>query len=173
MGLEILHLRKPGFANKQMEELLTGIKKRYLSRIMLHTHHELVSEYGLRGCHFPTDLRENPGSPVLTERCSTSCHSVAELRQLQASFEYYFISPVFDSISKPSYKAGIDKSDLIRASTTLQTNIVALGGIDHSTLPQVPGECWGVAILGAIWKERKMSKRLESFQQLQKIVNTL
>ncbi len=173
MGLEILHLRKPGFTAVQMERILIGIERRYLIRIMMHTHHELVAKYGLRGCHFSTELRENRDYSLLPERCSTSCHSVAELEQVWADFEYCFISPVFNSISKPDYQAGIDRNGLTKTLTSLPTKIVALGGIDYRTLPKVPGQCWGAAVLGAVWREAKMSRRLDSFQQLQKIADKL
>lgn len=169
MGLEILHLRKPGYGVEQMEGILAGIELRYYPRIMVHSHHPLRYRYGLRGCHFPAMRRGELDSAELPEHCSTSCHSIAELKVLRPDFDYSFISPVFDSISKPGYHTGIDRNELAGSLDEVQTRVVALGGVDGRTLPLLQKGCWGAAFLGAIWGENEMSRRLASFEQLMEI----
>ena len=171
MGLEILHLRKPGLTIEQIKGMLSGIERRYLKRIMLHNHHGLLNEFDLRGSHFSAALREGLGSPDLPERYSTSCHTIAELKQLKSGYDYCFISPLFNSISKPGYQAGIDRTELAETLMELQTPVVALGGISERTLPEVPRDCLGAAVLGAIWQEDDLRRRLENYEQLQRIVN--
>lgn len=92
---------------------------------------------------------------------------------LRPDFEYCFISPVFDSLSKPGHHAGIDKKELAWALDEVETRVVALGGLDNRTLPLLPKGCWGAAVLGAIWKEEKMSGRLARFEQLKEIAENL
>lgn len=172
-GLEILHLRKPEYSTLQMEEILAGIEQRYHPRIMVHSHHHLGARYRLRGFHFPAVSRGEVDSKVLPEHSSTSCHSIAEMKGLCPDFEYCFISPVFDSISKAGYHAEIDRDALATSLGEVHTRVVALGGVDDATLPLLPKSCWGAAVLGAIWMENEKSRRLENFKQLKKIADNL
>ena len=50
-GLEILHLRKPGWRTEGYEQFITAIEPRYRERIVVHDHYELVDKYRLRGIH--------------------------------------------------------------------------------------------------------------------------
>lgn len=59
---------------------------------------------------------------------STSYHSLETVLDLPAhSWDYVFLSPVFNSISKKGYQAGFDDADLKSVSSSA-VPIVALGG---------------------------------------------
>src|SRR5664280_750349 len=51
-GLEILHLRKPEATPLQMHELISKIDEKFHSRIMIHSHYELLDTFQLKGLHF-------------------------------------------------------------------------------------------------------------------------
>ena len=76
------------------------------------------------------------------------------------------VSPVFDSISKPGYYAGIDTDALKRCIERSGRRVVGLGGITDETIRQLPGNCWGAAVLGYVWCHESIRKRMSSFEKL-------
>ena len=48
-GLELLHVRKPSASEQQMEEYLSAIDGKYMSRVALHDHFELAQRFGVGG----------------------------------------------------------------------------------------------------------------------------
>ena len=100
-GLEILHLRKTDQTPVYAERLMTLIPEKYRKRIVVHGNFYLKEEYKLRGIHI------NSHNPIAPDNYSgpitTSCHSLEEVREKKPHFDYVFLSPVFDSISKEGY----------------------------------------------------------------------
>lgn len=65
--------------------------------------------------------------------------------------DYLFLSPIFNSISKPNYPAQFPLEQL-RASTIIDDKVIALGGIALERLPLLHGIPFGgVALLGDFW----------------------
>jgi thiamine-phosphate pyrophosphorylase len=155
-GLAIFHLRKPGFSRKEMNQLLIHIDKRHHSKIALHQHHELADYFGTNRLHFAeTDRIASEhsliNSDMSTFTLSTSIHQLAAYASLPAIFDYCFLSPVFNSISKPGYHSLITPGFKLPSKT--QTRLIALGGISSQTIPAVKKfDFDGIAILGSIWK---------------------
>lgn len=166
-GLEILHLRKTRFEAAAMEKYLGCIASRYHHRIMLHSHHELVERYGLRGMHLSAERRSSVSSHAATMHISTSCHSLAEVEQHAGQYEYVMVSPVFDSISKPGYRAAIDTEKLGECCGGLEGRVVALGGITSQNLATLPRRCWGAAVLGHVWGHEGRADRLRAFLEIE------
>ena len=151
-GLELLHLRKPGAAIAEYEGLLRVIPEQYHRRIRLHSFFELADRYDVMGVHLN---RRNPHyTGTRPVGISRSCHSIDELRQID-QYDYVFLSPIFDSISKEGYGSGFSEEELRQASDAglIHERVFALGGIDNSTLPLLnPYPFGGVALLGTIWR---------------------
>ena len=102
-GLDILHLRKPDTAPMYAERLLTLIPEQYHKRIVVHGHFYLKEEFRLKGIHL--NLR-NPNAPDHYKgHISCSCHSLEEVKERKRNYDYVFMSPVVDSISKQDYNA--------------------------------------------------------------------
>lgn len=102
-GLELLHLRKPDSESVYLERLLTLIPETYRKRIVLHDHFYLKSEYNLAGIHLNN---RNPLPPQNYKgQVSRSCHSAEEVLQYKKNYDYLFLSPIFNSISKEGYKS--------------------------------------------------------------------
>ncbi len=164
-GLEILHLRKPDYDYSRFEMLLKNIESKYHHRIMVHAHHSLGKEYQLRGIHFPAAVRYKSKKQLHCHQ-STSCHSIEELESCCNHFEYLLVSPVFDSISKPGYCAGIHTAELEKSITHSRRRVVGLGGITPETLQKLPENCWGAAVLGYVWGHDTIRNRIRNFEKL-------
>ena len=145
------HLRKPGMERVSFEQLLSAIDAVHHPRIVLHQHHELVDRYELKGIHFTAaDRQEKAANDRVV---STSFHSLAEAQENEESYDYFFCSPVFPSISKPGY-AGTEAWNISGTSAAFRKKAVALGGIDSNTLVSAKERGFlHYAVLGAVWQD--------------------
>lgn len=155
-GLEILHIRKPLMNAEELARWIEEVPATYHKRLVLHGHHALVRQYQLKGWHLNAqsyaDARNEACKAFRQEgySCSYSAHSFAEIEKLKDEFDYFFLSPVFDSISKVGYQAAFNPEALM--SFPLLKKCFALGGISPSKLELV--EKWGfagAAVLGRVW----------------------
>jgi len=80
-------------------------------------------------------------------------HALEELEACRENYDYAFLSPIFDSISKMGYQGKYSMSDLKVALRKMNKRIVALGGIDEDKIETVKEAGFsGIALLGAIWQ---------------------
>jgi thiamine-phosphate pyrophosphorylase len=154
LGLETLHVRKPDFTFGQLKDWLQEIPMQFHNRLMLHSHHELNHELQIKGLHFPSSLRLNAketGKGSL--QFSTSFHQVQEILNPSPIFDYAFLSPIFDSISKAGYKADFSETELKNILPAAAYPVIALGGITSENLEKVAELGFnGAAVLGAVWQ---------------------
>lgn len=149
-GLSILHLRKKNHTEHQLRRFIESIPAQYYQLITLHSHYHLVAEYGLRGIHIPYAYT---GAVISGKPVSISFHSTEEIGSASRQFEYGFISPVFDSISKQGYNGRFDLDELSQFLCNRNERILALGGIDEDNIERLRGKGFsGVALLGAVWQ---------------------
>lgn len=157
-GLDILHLRKPDTPPVYAERLLTLIPEKFHKRIVVHGHFYLKDEYRLKGIHL--NLR-NPQAPHnYSGHLSCSCHSIEEVREKKSSYDYVFLSPVFDSISKAGYASAFSEDQLRAADKAgiIDRRVIALGGIDETNIRRVKDMGFGgAAILGGLWEKFNVS----------------
>lgn len=153
-GLDILHLRKPETAPIYAERLLTLIPEKYRKRIVVHGHFYLKEEYKLKGIHLN---HRNPTAPEnYSGLISTSCHSIAEVAEKKSAFDYVFLSPVFDSISKEGYLSQYTPEQIREAvkSGIIDRHVIALGGVDADNIQQIKDFGFGgAAVLGDLWNK--------------------
>jgi phosphoribosylformimino-5-aminoimidazole carboxamide ribonucleotide (ProFAR) isomerase len=91
-------------------------------------------------------------------------HTLNELEKYQEKYDYAFLSPVFDSISKAGYQSKFNLSFLKEALKNRSEKIIALGGIDEDKLDTVKELGFaGIAMLGAIWQSENP---VEKFKQI-------
>lgn len=167
----IFHLRKPSLTEKETEELLQRIDKRYYCRIVLHDHFPLACKYGLKGVHLNS---RNPEAEIQGEyrnRCSISrsCHSLNEVVEYKQRCNYVTLSPIFDSISKTGYKSGFSYELLNDAAGKgiIDSKVVALGGIDSSNAASVIQTGFGgVAVLGTVWNHSSLGEAIAELKNL-------
>ncbi len=153
-GLDILHLRKPETAAMYSERLLTLIPAKYHRYIVTHDHFYLKAEFGLMGIHLNS---RNPQEPAgFSGHVSCSCHSLEEVKIKKHYYDYVFMSPVFDSISKEGYHAKYTAEELRKAAKEgiIDKNVMALGGVNLDNVLQIKDYGFGGAVvLGDLWNK--------------------
>jgi thiamine-phosphate pyrophosphorylase len=162
-GLDRLHIRKYQYTAHDYRGYIRQVDPIYHHRIVIHGGFELVHEFGLAGIHLSSYIR-NDGSAqehvkaVSAEHISTSFHSWREIEENTYPYGYVFISPVFDSISKPGYNAAIDKERVAevkahcRAAHGYCPAIYGLGGVDAGNVAMLAKNGFdGGVILGGVW----------------------
>jgi thiamine-phosphate pyrophosphorylase len=156
-GLGRLHLRKPGWPAAQVESLVQALPPQFRGRLVLHGHPALVRRYGLGGLHLTASQRAAARRrPALRpgQTLSTSFHSLAEISRGRRRYDYVFLSPIFDSISKAGYGSGFDLAEVQRFLARFgRFGVLALGGIGPEQLALVRQAGFaGAAVLGAVWQ---------------------
>lgn len=153
------HLRKPKWRSAEKVRFIRGIDAKYHTRISVHSRSALPQlpdgvRWHLSGSH-----------SMSASASSTSFHRKKEIISSGGSYDYFFCSPVFPSISKkhhvPKHQwtlEGIDE-DLARKA-------IALGGMDARTMQRaVQLGFKHYAVLGSVWNAEKPS---EAFEQIYK-----
>lgn len=148
-GFARVHIRKPEWSEAATEELLQRISCRLYSRLTLHDHHRLALKYG---CGVQCNAR-NPKPAKDSSLISRSCHSLKEAAACK-EYDYVTISPIFDSISKPGYKANTSLiDDVRRADLTSYPPLVAMGGVTFENIEILKNYGFaGAAMLGTLWQ---------------------
>jgi thiamine-phosphate pyrophosphorylase len=157
-----LHLRKPGWPVAQLEALIQTLSPTFYPRLVLHAYPHLVHKYRLGGLHLTERARaaaRRRPSLLPGQTLSTSFHSLAEVNRTRRHYDYVFLSPIFDSISKLGYSSNFDLGDLQRsfraqaARLGYRPPVLALGGIEAQNISQVRQAGFaGAAVLGAVWQ---------------------
>lgn len=171
-GLQIFHLRKPAYSKAEVKFLLKEVHSRHTEKIVLHTHHELATMFGISRLHYPEQMRNNSNNDEWVELnkrgciLSTSIHDIKEIEMLNSCFEYTFFGPVFDSISKQGYKTSLTNNFEIKYN---KVKIIAIGGIEKTRIETIKKIGFtGIAALGTIWQS---IHPIDQFKQLQKAWN--
>ena len=172
-GLELLHVRKPNYSVGELRLFLSKVNPEFRSRLVLHQQHQVANEFGIHRIHFTEsaraalDLGSKNNNYGFTK--SASVHTIADFNQLDGCFEYAFLSPIYQCISKPDYKSDLDVVKAIAQRTNFKTKLVALGGISIENIEKTYQlEFDDVALLGTIWTS---NKPIQNFKICQKIAH--
>lgn len=128
-GVSVIHIRKPEASEPEIEELLKTLQAlgADMSRLTIHYNEPLARRYGLGGVHLRIEeLLAGAGEGL---RRSCSAHGWTEAERAATDADYVFLSPLFDSISKPGYRSAIDPAEAAERLRRRKGRIVALGGI--------------------------------------------
>lgn len=102
-----LHLRKPGMGDQELAGYLQHIPSILHHRVMVHDHWRLLDGFALKGIHFSEKQRR--AHPLMIRqirlerkecRISSAFHRISHIPDYDGSFDYIFLSPIFNSISK-------------------------------------------------------------------------
>lgn len=153
-GLDILHLRKPETPAMYSERLLTLIPQKYHKRIITHEHFYLQEEFSLMGIHLNT---RNPKEPHdYSGHISCTCHSLDEVRNKKHFYDYLFLSPIYNCITKTGVTSGFTAEELRQAekSKIIDSKVMALGGITSDNILKIKDYGFGGAvIMGDLWNK--------------------
>lgn len=160
-GLKLLHLRKPDFTKEEYQNIIKSIPKEYHNNIVIHSHYELTNVFNLKGIHLPEYTRTNFNTENLNEIfskynvISSSFHNLNDLSNINNDYEYVFLSPIFNSISKNNYNTTFKINDISSALKKSQNKIIALGGINLNNAKQAINMGFsGIALHGTIWSSK-------------------
>ena len=176
-GLDYLHIRKPQATKMEIEQLIERIPLEWRQRVILHDHIDLVAHYGLQGWHL--NQRNAAYLSVNGRPHSASCHTLEELESRQkGEYNYCFLSPIFDSVSKKNYPAAFTP-EMVRwafGQGIINQKTIALGGVTLSNLRLCQDYGFGgIALLGYIWGNSPdhytATERANRFIQLRNIEN--
>jgi thiamine-phosphate pyrophosphorylase len=162
-GIDIIHLRKPDSDIGECRRLLAKLSVGQREKIIIHDYPELYFEFSLKGIHINKNITSLPNG--YNGFKTRSCHSFEEIERYKTEYDYLFLSPIFDSISKVGYKSGFTKEELLKASTSgiIDHKIIALGGITLDMMPYFRElNFGGIAMIGGIYNTNAIN-------QLQKI----
>ncbi len=154
-GLQYFHIRKPGKSPEEIRKYISGIDSRYHSRLILHQAFELAAEFGVGGLHLNAKNSKagfrrsfQPG----VHRLSASFHSLSQIKSSRRKYNYVFLSPAFDSISKVGY-LGKGLFPIPEWVLKKDMKVIALGGITPERISLVKKSGYsGIGMLGFIWE---------------------
>ncbi len=143
---DIVHIRKPDWTEQQTRELLEKIPSEFYSRIKIHDHFQLLSQFDLAGVHLNS---RNPVAPENARSVSRSLHEIEQL-PLSKHYDYVTLSPIYDSISKSGYRSRFSLPELKPFLTGRK--VIALGGVTPEKFPELRDAGFsGAAMLGHFW----------------------
>ena len=168
-GVDVIHIRKPlsefnrsegdffyeenridaiDYIRLLLQQLSTGER----DKIIIHDYYELYEEYALKGVHINKNITHLPDD--YNGFRSRSCHTFEEVTQYKDEFDYLFLSPIFDSISKAGYRSAFDNAMLQQAAEMgiIDDKVIALGGVTLDKIPLLRNwKFGGIAMSGAIY----------------------
>jgi len=167
-GLSLYHLRKPGASLHLLEEFIKKVPTKNRQHIILHHYPELVEKYKLGGFHHSREMMKKYDFYQLKKMSSSiskTCHSTEELKSdNNKHYDYVFVSPVFDSISKADYKSQFSLNELNQTLKNISTKVIALGGINSENVHQLTSMNFsGIATLGGIWSQGDPKNKFNNF----------
>lgn len=153
-GLDILHLRKPETPAMYAERLLTLIPEKYHKRIVTHEHFYLKEEFDLMGIHLNARNSQEPHDYF--GHISCTCHSIEDVQNKKHFYDYLFMSPIYDCITKQGTLSGYAPEELRQAGKAkiIDNKVMALGGITPENILEIKDYSFGGAvILGDLWNK--------------------
>ncbi|MEL7003587.1 MAG: thiamine phosphate synthase [Bacteroidota bacterium] len=173
-GLLYFHLRKPEMSKEELIKYLDKIPTPFHNRIMIHQHHQLCNQFDLLGIHLKEqtrlDLKDELQEYINGFRkdgklLSSSFHDPEELKSCKINFDYLFLSPLFNSISKKGYHG---KEYNV---STIDNKVIGLGGVTDQNIDTAKKLGYkGVGVLGYVWYSKNpitaFSKILKRVKEL-------
>lgn len=162
-GLLTLHLRKPKFSTRQLMEYIEQIPEEFHNRIIIHSHHNLVFKYDLKGVHF-TSIHLNrkfkkwwflrklrlSNKKIVKTRAYRKLSEV--YRKEEIAFDYYLLGTIFNTLNNELYSGYYD-AGLKAAIKNSGKVFMARGGLNAVTIAKAKVIGFRGAALGSmIWK---------------------
>ena len=147
--LPCLHVRKDSYSEEDYLKWLNKVPRADRDRLILHQYPKLAEKYKVGAVHFKST--DTPQKSTLTR--GQSVHSIEEIK---GDLDYYYLSPIFQSISKPDYQTGLNTKEVERwlKETERSYKVYALGGInDENAKKALEMGFDGVVALGYVWQE--------------------
>ncbi len=167
-GFHRVHLRMPRATDAQAMRVMQAVSPELHSRITLASHYEaLAGKFAFGGVHIKAGMDCN--APQWSGMCKSRSYHRGDTFDDIEQYDYAFLSPVHDSISKQGYQAAFTPSELklILADERLRSRLVALGGITAGSLQWLGHIGFtGAAFLGYLKADTdELGERLDNIKQ--------
>jgi thiamine-phosphate pyrophosphorylase len=179
-GLETFHLRKPTFSTAEMRDWLEQLSSADCRKVVLHSHWLLAEEFKIKGIHIGAGALKN--MPLAEQvawmsyakrkqlTISSSVHDQEEINQLPEGFDYVWLSPIFESISKEAYESSFSDDQFDEWTKELKeqkrTQVYALGGVSARHAIKLAQRGFdGMVVLGSVWSTIKGIEDKEQIKQ--------
>jgi len=153
---------KKNASTRQIEEYLNVIPRKYWSKIVLHSHYSIAIKYDLKGIHLNRRFKKQKfmywlklfyyrfKKPSL--QVSSSFNNLSSLYNDENHYDYVFLSPVFDSVTKSGYQSSFSQHNLAVALMKTKHKIMALGGIHPNRFDSIKEMGFaGMVLSDALW----------------------
>lgn len=173
-GLDTVHIRKPSYTTKELNDYIKQIPIHFHSKLIIHTHHKLALKYNLKGFHFTSSHLNKKfklwwntkliylRKPKLIK--SISYRRVSQLYEKnQVDTTYCFLGTMFNNISGELY-SGFYPENVDAALKKSGRKIYARGGINEKSIElahKIGFE--GVALYSHLWKSNDPFETYISF----------
>lgn len=170
-GLEVFHLRRPLWSMVQTRDYLQSVPSTFHDKITLHSHFALAGEFKIRGIHLNENNKKLISQFDSYRIISASFHSPEDIEENNYPYQYIFLSPIFNSISKPGHNSGFDlrilaeKMEALKHKRQTLPMIIALGGVSAENMHKVKmANFSGAAVSGAVWESGNPEKAFLDIQ---------
>lgn len=154
-GMEHLHLCKPGTSPMYSERLLSLLPDMSYSRITVHDHYYLKSEYGLAGIHIDAEGVEPPKD--YKGKFSVTCNNTAELPTMKKKSEYVFLNNCFE----PHGGHGRTLDEAARLGL-IDKHVYAFGGVRLDNIKEAKELGFGgVVVCDDLWDKFDIHSQLD------------
>ncbi len=169
-GLTTLHLRKPNYSTRKLTALIEAIPAVFHNRIIIHSHHNLIFKFALKGVHFTSihlerkfqrwwflrKLRVRNKKIIFTR----SYHKLSEVYDKEElDFSYFLLGTIFNNLTNEFY-SGFYEQGINAALKTAKKDFVARGGINEITIVKAYKYGFkGAALNSQIWKAENPFER--------------
>jgi thiamine monophosphate synthase len=184
-GLNYLHVRKPGSSKSEFRKFLNQVDESFHKRLVLHEHQELCTDYEIKIVQFTKRqwkkdyfkmwlLWKYLNFKIHDLESTYSFHEMSTLLKDHSTYRHVFLSPIFESISKPGYESKFNNSFLVDSLKKTKHKVFALGGIDETKIKTVHEMGFGgVGVKGAVWLSGNPLKKFQTiFEKCQLSVHT-
>ena len=172
-GITTYHLRKPDWCIEKTQRWLQQLPKDFHNLVVLHNHFVLANDFEIKGIHLNEEKRPFARQLSNYKIISASFHSVEDLKGNTFPYEYAFLSPVFDSISKAGYKGNFDlkllKENLreMKQQNRSMPKVIGLGGVNAQNILSLKSAGFsGAGLLGSVWQNENPIKAFLEIQTL-------
>jgi thiamine-phosphate pyrophosphorylase len=131
---EVVHLRAKHLEAGELLERARWWRRNWNGLLVINERVDVCLACGADGVHLPggriapRQWKERLGARLMV---GVSCHSVSEVIQAeQQGADYVYLSPVFESPSKPGYGPVLGAGVLAEASARVKIPVLALGGMN-------------------------------------------
>ena len=130
-----VHLRMPHATDAEAMRVMQAIRPELHGRIVLASHYgALAGKFAFGGVHIKAGMDFN--SPQWRGMIKSRSYHRGDSFDDIGHYDYAFLSPVQDSISKQGYQSAFTRSELrqILACGRLRSRLVALGGVTAGSI---------------------------------------